>query len=276
MEFIQSSIPDISPEIRKLYSEIRTRPGLFLGGGHGESLSLLETYLYGMMCAFHLTQPDASCVFLPDGFNDYVTAHYHRRKEARNYASIIRQEEAGERAAFFKFWELLDMYLISLGYAPIECLPRKTEYSHDDGISVLYFVDVDALAQSFMRTFNAPPWNDAWTEKKASDRLYELYRMPGSYGRVFWNDHKPIGAVIGRNDTYFDGTYFQIIECWVEPEYQGQGIGRQLVTELKEILKSRGIKKIYLTTLHTDATVKFYERCGFETDPALCIMHTFL
>ena len=112
------SIPDISPEIRKLYSEIRTRPGLFLGGGHGESLTLLENYLHGMMNAFH--------------------------------------------------------------------------------------------------------------------------------------------------------------ECWVEPAHQGQGIGKKLVAELKEILQSRGIKKIYLTTLHTDATVKFYERCGFTTNPELCIMHTFL
>ncbi len=270
------SIPDISPEIRKLYSEIRTRPGLFLGDGHGESLTLLENYLHGMMNAFHLTQLDGATVFLPDGFNEYVTACYHRKKDARNYASIIRQEEAGECAAFFKFWELLDSYLVQLGYAPIECLPKRTEYSHEDGISMLYFVDVDVLAQSFMRTFNAPPWNDTWTEKTASDRLYELYRMPGSYGLVFWNDHKPIGAVLGREDTYFDGIFFQIIECWVEPAHQGQGIGKKLVAELKEILQSRGIKKIYLTTLHTDATVKFYERCGFTTDPALCIMHTFL
>ncbi len=267
---------DISPEIRKLYSEIRTRPGLFLGGGHGENLTLLETYLYGMQYAYRLTQPDAATVFLPDGFNDYVTSHYHRRKDARNYASIIRQEEAGERAGFFKFWELLDSYLMQLGYTPIECLPRRTEYSHDDGISMLYFVDVDALAQSYMRTFNASPWNDSWTAKTACDRLYELYRMPRSCGLVLWNNHQPIGAVIGRVDTYFDGTYFQIIECWIEPAFQRQGHGKQLLTRLEETLQSWDIKKIYLTTLHSAATAKFYQHCGFSVDPALCIMQKHL
>lgn len=270
-----SHAADISPQVRNLYSQLRTRPGLFLGNS-GESLTLLETYLRGLMGISLMEQTPSEYVFLPDGFLAYVIAHYHRKEDARNYASIIRQEEAGERAAFLKFWELLDAYLVSLGYAPIAYLPRKTEFSHEDGICMAYFTDMDKLAKSYMQTFNAPPWNDQWTEKAACDRMYELYRMPGFLGMVFWEHQMPVGAVLGRTERYYDGEYFQLIECWIQPHLQGKGYGTQLMQRLEEILQARSIKKIYLITMHSTAAAAFYQRCGFSCEDSQCIMQKIL
>jgi ribosomal protein S18 acetylase RimI-like enzyme len=50
-----------------------------------------------------------------------------------------------------------------------------------------------------------------------------------------------------------------ICAVYVEEQYRGQGIARELMDNACEELAKHGIKDVYLITSHTD----FYERCGW-------------
>lgn len=265
---------DITPQIRTLYQGIRHRPGLYLGSS-GESLTLLRTFINGMRyMGDESTEP---LVFIPDGFDAFVAAYYGTTVQANSCYSLILRHEAGENAAFAAFWKLLDAYLESVGHAPIPCNQAEIHLSRsEDACSQIYYPDLDALAKSYMATFNGAPWHDRWSVKTAFDRLADLYKTPGFYGVACWRGGKPAGAVMGRAETYYDGTYFQIFELWVEPEYRGRGYARQLMDELLMILAARHTAKVYLTTMHGHSTEDFYKHFGFRTDENLCIMDLWL
>ena len=50
----------------------------------------------------------------------------------------------------------------------------------------------------------------------------------------------------------------------VWPEYQGQGLGKQLMLETLRRLKSAGINTVYVESYNDDRK-SFYNKCGFET-----------
>ena len=78
-----------------------------------------------------------------------------------------------------------------------------------------------------------------------------------SHVRFVYDNEKLIG--IGR--TVDDGKYYAlIVDLIISPEYQGEGIGSQILKELKDELKS-----FYFTTL-TSATGKedFYNKQGWK------------
>lgn len=264
---------DITHDERIFLSNLRTRPGLYLG--NDVILTAFSHLIGGMELMPHIHGEYRKYCIIPDGFNEFVAMHYLGHAEtARNWTSLIQIHEINDHTAFEKFWELLDEYLISLGYEPIPYQPKKTvEYKHSDGINSIKYSELPEIADSYIRTFNGAPWHDDWTQKTAFDRFKEMYYTPGFWGLSIWKDNKPFGAVLGRCETYFDGDYFQIVEFWIEPSEQKKGYGRKLLDEVKRILKFRKVKKIYLITMHGNETEGFYKHNGFTTDEGLCIMN---
>ncbi|MDO5559226.1 MAG: GNAT family N-acetyltransferase [Oscillospiraceae bacterium] len=263
---------DISDKVRNIYKEIRFRPGIFLGTA---SLTLLNAFINGMNYRDTFMNKDNDHdhhVFIPDGFNEYVAGHYHTQVGAMNYCSHILCNESGEKNALNKFWELLDGYLTSLGYDPVPVVAINKEYSHTDGVNGVYFTDIDKLADSYMHTFNSEPWNDKWDKTTAYERLEGIYGMRGFCGYVIWKDGSPVSVIMGKEERYYDGNCFQIIEFWTEPEYQHQGYAGKLLSELKERLSDRDIKRIYLITMRGKYTEDFYKHCGFDTEDGMCVM----
>jgi ribosomal protein S18 acetylase RimI-like enzyme len=54
----------------------------------------------------------------------------------------------------------------------------------------------------------------------------------------------------------------RLFQMAVLPAYQKQGIGRQLVRRLEEILTARGVSEVTLHSRHH--AISFYERLGYE------------
>ncbi len=262
---------DLSAEKRQFLSALRARPGLYLGSNG--LFSEFVQFENGYNCCAMLHQQDQERL-IPQGFTEFVAMHYlGTDRTAMNWALLILQHEMDERIAFQKFWELLDDYLVSSGFSPLPVTERHTgKYEHPDGIGHIMYTDLSEIADSYITTFNAPPWNDQWDRKTVSARFREFYRTPGFWGLAVWKDGKPIGAMLGRSETYFDGKYFQIVEFWVEPTAQKQGYARKMLSDAKRILAFQGIRKLYLITMHGDATEGFYKHHGFTTDKGLCIM----
>lgn len=71
-----------------------------------------------------------------------------------------------------------------------------------------------------------------------------------------------VGLARATSDHAFNATIWDVI---VDPEYQGQGLGRALVEQVVRALLRREIGNV---TLFADArVVEFYRQMGFECDP---------
>ena len=262
---------DITPKEREHLSRLRTRPAVYFG--KRASISDLELYWYGMYSILLYHKLTSEICIIPEGFTDYLAEKYSVSASV-NWAGIIRSVSTDEYTAFEKFWELLNEYLELNGYAPIEKIDMNyMESVQKDGIDDIFYPDIPKVAESYMKTFNSEPWNDTWDKETAVMRIRELFNSARPYCRCIWNDGCIIGALMGRYETYFDGEVFQLVELWVQPEYQGNGYAKQLLETLKSDLKEWGVKRIYLLTMHCDLTEGFYRHNGFVTDKGMCVMN---
>ena len=131
---------------------------------------------------------------------------------------------------------------------------------------------IDELTKLFVDTFNAPPWNDMWTEKSARTRLRDIIRMPNFFGGAEYRDERLVGLIMGHGEMSFDGIHFQILEFCVANDMKGQGIGTQMLGEFLDYLDRKGVTSVYLLTMRGEASEDFYAAHGFDTVRDMCIM----
>ena len=115
-----ADIRDITPKERELLSFIRSCPGLALG--KGADLAGMEALVFGYTAALRNADANDSNVLVPDGLNDYLTKKYLGKsalKQPIGLFNVIRMQEKDERKALALFFELLDEYLVSLGFEPL-------------------------------------------------------------------------------------------------------------------------------------------------------------
>ena len=89
-----------------------------------------------------------------------------------------------------------------------------------------------------------------------------MINCEGYYGVKACENEKIIGIILGNHEYYYDGMHFNIKEFCVDSDIKGRGIGSQILEEFICRLKEKGIIKIYLSTLQSDSTIKFYEKNG--------------
>ena len=260
---------DITPEERQLLTNIRRNPGYYLG--HYAGLRELAQYLHGYETALQRYSIH-NVRILPEGFTDYLCMMLTDGTESSlDWAECMLTHEPDNFHAFSMFWTFLDEYLTLNGHAPIE-LPRNRSgraVPSPEGIETIREYQLDQLAESYMRTFNGAPWWDRWTKHSAMLRLSDLFHTPGFFGVAQFDGGDPVGALLGRSEQYFDRKAFQIIELWVEPAAQRQGVGQKLLAELRDLLPEH---RFYLITMHGEATEGFYEKNGFVVQDGLCVM----
>ena len=66
------------------------------------------------------------------------------------------------------------------------------------------------------------------------------------------------GKLIGENKDMI-----QLTSLWVSDKYRKKGIGRQLISMLKEKAKKLGAEKLYVSAAPSKNTVDFYRNVGF-------------
>lgn len=77
-----------------------------------------------------------------------------------------------------------------------------------------------------------------------------------SYYLTCYDNEKLIAFARAISDNYY---YTNIFDVIVHPDYQKQGIGKELVTRLLEEFKGT-----YFFLTHTEGKRDFYEKCGFS------------
>ena len=118
-------------------------------------------------------------------------------------------------------------------------------------------------ADILVDAYNAEPWNDNWTRKKALEKLTCFYDSPKFLGWTAWHGDKLLGCCIGNIEPYYSGDYFYLKEMFVYHADQKRGIGTRLMTTLKQHLQTIDIKTIILFTGKDFFPFDFYIKTGF-------------
>ncbi|MEG2354022.1 MAG: GNAT family N-acetyltransferase [Clostridium sp.] len=132
--------------------------------------------------------------------------------------------------------------------------------------------NLDEVLGLYVESFNAPPWNDKWTEEIVKKRLKQMLSCEGSYGLVCFEDTKAVGMILGNHEYSYDCMDFQIKEFCVDHNEKGKGIGKRLLEKFSNNLSYRGIENIYLYTSRTDKTEGFYVKNGYKVVDDMIMM----
>ncbi|GGM09785.1 GNAT family N-acetyltransferase [Deinococcus aerophilus] len=124
--------------------------------------------------------------------------------------------------------------------------------------------EVPAAAQTFVATFNAAPWQEAWTLDTAGACLSDLLALPRASAVGAWEDGQCLGAVLGHDSVKDHGLTHEIRELFVHPQVQGRGVGRTLLTRHMAQAQERGVNSLYLLTARDSPAEGFYVASGFR------------
>lgn len=128
------------------------------------------------------------------------------------------------------------------------------------------------LVNFYVTSFNAPPWNDEWTEESASKRLSRMLNCEGAYGLVCYEENKMVGMILGNHEYYYTGMHFEIKEFCIDGSFQGKGVGSNLLEVFTKRLQEKGIDEVILLTTRDERTEGFYQRRGFKTAEDMVLM----
>jgi aminoglycoside 6'-N-acetyltransferase I len=132
--------------------------------------------------------------------------------------------------------------------------------------------DIDEIADMYVETFNAPPWNDKWTKETAGKRLSQIVHSEGFYGICAYQSSILCGMILGCKEQFFDGVMFNIKEFCVRSNMRGQGLGTEILEEFEARLKRQGIKEIVLFTSRNDQTEGLYRKRELVPYESMVIM----
>lgn len=100
---------------------------------------------------------------------------------------------------------------------------------------------------------NNDPHKDIARKMKVGPELFLVYEMDGQ--------------IVGTVMVGYEGHRGWINYLGVLPEYQGRGLGRELMDQAEAMLIARGCAKINLQIRATNTKViRFYEKIGFRVD----------
>lgn len=113
--------------------------------------------------------------------------------------------------------------------------------------------------------------NSAWSDDSAvSDNSWNstaefLERCPPGSQIVAESDGVVCGYVQSRNPTKLPSNeHVAELSIAVHPDFQGQGIGRQLMLAIEDKARQEGKRKVSLRVLATNpGAIEFYKRCGY-------------
>lgn len=136
--------------------------------------------------------------------------------------------------------------------------------------------DLEELAKLMVSVYNAPPWNNKWTEETALESLSDISDFPKFFGNVIVDGNKIIGAIIGHIRRYSTESTFYIDEFFISEKYRGTGLAKELYQTSIKQLKQKGISGAFFTTLKNSRAYNFYVKQGaWDLEDSACFYHKF-
>lgn len=112
-------------------------------------------------------------------------------------------------------------------------------------------------------------YNLEWTYSEKGRKYFEdRLKQKDAVCLVAEEDGQVIGYLVAFTDTFSFRSRNPICEIenmFIEESYRNKGMGRALVTELKQILKKRGVKRIRVESgSDNEGAIAFYKAMGLK------------
>ena len=85
-----------------------------------------------------------------------------------------------------------------------------------------------------------------------------------------------VAFAMGRMETFFDLTAYNLVEIVVTKNYQNKGIGTQMMLELEKRVKQLGVSLIQLSAVNDDMHEHFYGKLGYKNTTSMNSKGKFL
>ncbi len=108
-----------------------------------------------------------------------------------------------------------------------------------------------------------PEWSDV-QKSKFHQYLLGILQRDGFIIGAF--DDTNIAGIIALDCEFFgrDMEHFNLSGLWVSQPYRNQGVGKHLVSLVKQKAKKLGAKFLYVSATKSKKTVEFYMSCEFQ------------
>ena len=132
--------------------------------------------------------------------------------------------------------------------------------------------DVNKCAQTFIASYNLPPWNYKWKLPDAEKYLAEYVDCPQFVGYMICDDDKVCGALLGHTKTWWTSNQFMVDELFISSDKQGAGYGKMLLKQAEVYAAANNIGMITLMTNKFMPALKFYTKNDFATFPQFAFL----
>jgi ribosomal protein S18 acetylase RimI-like enzyme len=132
--------------------------------------------------------------------------------------------------------------------------------------------DLVVCSRLYVATFRDPPWNETWNEEDAFERLSDFLACPKSIAIKAECDGVLCGFLLGESQQWNGASFYYLKEICVANNAQRKGIGKNLMQKLEEILREKGISRIYLLTQREGIPSRFYSSLGFIESQTIIVM----
>jgi aminoglycoside 6'-N-acetyltransferase I len=127
----------------------------------------------------------------------------------------------------------------------------------------------------YVSVFNAPPWNDGWSEQSALERLSSFAAIPKFRGLALIEERIPVGLVLGWGERWANGWVFHVKEMCISESRQRKGLGTVLMKGFEDLLLTEGFTGIYLQTGRSAPAKDFYQDLGYSEMPIVSLRKRF-
>lgn len=134
--------------------------------------------------------------------------------------------------------------------------------------------DIAKITPLFMEYWNGT--GDKWTPELVFDRVWQVLDSPDAYGLIAEDRGTVIGFAMGRFETFYDLTAYNLVEIVVATEYQKSGIGTRMMAELEQRIKEQGAAMVQLISVNDEMHEHFYGKLGYHDASNLKLKSKFL
>lgn len=134
--------------------------------------------------------------------------------------------------------------------------------------------DLSQCGMIYAKAFPMEHWGIDWTPDNARAYLQDYFDQRKFVGYVYEENDQLIGCIFALRKISGSREELYIHEMAVLPEWQGHGIGKQLLNAVKGYCEEKSLAGIVLYTSKYAPAMTFYEKNGFRlSDGTICMYY---